>query len=151
VTGRAPAEPTELRIERRFEASPDEVFEQWTDPPSMAKWLSPTGVAEVVADVRVGGRFSVTMIGDGKRLEHRGEYLRIEPSRVLSFTWISPYTGAGPSVVTVELMPDGAGTRLVLTHEWLPAEHVDPHAGGWGSILDNLAAVLRSISDGPGP
>jgi uncharacterized protein YndB with AHSA1/START domain len=132
-----------VRIERRLPASPEIVFARWTDPASMA-WLSPTGEAEVVADVRVGGRFTVVMLGEGTRLQHTGEYLAIEPPSRLSFTWASPYTGNEPSVVTVELAPSGAGTVLRLTHERLPADQVEPHGLGWASIIDHLAAVLAA-------
>jgi uncharacterized protein YndB with AHSA1/START domain len=67
---------------------------------------------------------------------------------LIDFTWASPYTGDQPSVVTVELAPSGEGTRLRLVHERLPADQVGPHAGGWGSILDNLVAALAADRDG---
>jgi uncharacterized protein YndB with AHSA1/START domain len=118
----------------------------------MARWLSPTGQAEVRADVRVGGRFKVVMLGEGRRLEHTGEYLAIEPPSRLRFTWASPYTGEQPSIVTVQFAPGRGGTRLRLLHERLPADQVGPHAGGWASIIDNLIAVLAADRDGgPAP
>lgn len=131
-----------VRIERHLPAPPESVFGRWTDPALMARWLSPTGEAEVETDVRVGGRFIVVMLGEGMRLQHTGEYLAIEPPRKLSFTWISPYTGNEPSVVTVELSPSGSGTLLLLTHERLPNDQVEPHKQGWASILDHLTATL---------
>ncbi|HEY2958331.1 MAG TPA: SRPBCC domain-containing protein [Actinomycetota bacterium] len=142
-----PAVRPVVRVERQLPAPPDVVFARWTDPASMARWLSPTGEAEVLADVRVGGRFTVVMLGEGVRLEHTGEYLAVEPPSRLRFTWASPYTGERPSVVTVELAPSWGGTRLRLVHERLPADQVGPHAGGWGSILDNLAAALAADRD----
>jgi uncharacterized protein YndB with AHSA1/START domain len=76
------------------------------------------------------------------RIEHTGEYLAVEPPRLLSFTWASPYTGPRAGVVTVTLTPRGGATLLVLTHEHLPEDAVDSHRGGWGAILDRLDAVL---------
>jgi uncharacterized protein YndB with AHSA1/START domain len=137
-----------VRIVRELPAPPATVFARWTDPASMARWLSPTGEAEVQADVRVGGRFTVVMLGEGMRLQHTGEYLAVEPPLRLSFTWVSPYTGDKPSVVTVELAPSRGGTRLVLTHERLPKDQVVPHEGGWVSILDHLAAALAADREG---
>jgi uncharacterized protein YndB with AHSA1/START domain len=136
-----------VRIERQLPAPPAVVFARWTDPASMARWLSPTGEAEVRADVRVGGRFTVVMLGEGMRLEHTGEYLAVEPPSRLRFTWASPYTGEQPSVVTVELAPSRGGTRLRLVHERLPADQVAPHAGGWASIINNLVAALAADRD----
>ena len=131
-----------LRIERVFPATADRVFRAWTDPVMAARWLSPVGHAEVVADVRPGGTFSIVMVGDGRRIEHTGEYLDVEPPRLLRFTWRSPYTGPEPSVVTVELFAVPEGVRLVLTHSSLPDEAVASHEGGWGSMLERLSSVL---------
>jgi uncharacterized protein YndB with AHSA1/START domain len=105
----------------------------------------------VEVDVRVGGRFAVVMVGDGIRLRHTGEYLTIDPPNRLSFTWISPYTGDRPSVVTVELERSDDGTLIVLTHERLPAAQVDPHGRGWSSILEQLAAALALDRAGKDP
>jgi uncharacterized protein YndB with AHSA1/START domain len=135
-------DPPIVRIERDLPAPPRIVFARLTDPSSMARWLSPTGEAEVEADVRVGGRFTVVMLGEATRLRHTGEYLAIEPPSRLSFTWVSPYTGNNPSVVTVELTAIGSGTLLRLIHERLPADQVEPHGRGWATIIDHLAAAL---------
>jgi len=134
-----------LRVERTLPAPPAEVFRWWTTPQLMAGWLSPTGSADVTADVRVGGSFRVTMRGDGARIEHTGEYIEVDPPRRLVFTWTSQYT-AGPSVVTVELESRGDDTRIVLTHEQLPVEHVSSHQDGWGAILGNLSASVQDSS-----
>ncbi|HJU58022.1 MAG TPA: SRPBCC domain-containing protein [Actinomycetota bacterium] len=133
-----------VRIERHLPAPPEIVFGRWTDPSSMARWLSPTGEAEVEADVCVGGRFTVVMLGEGMRLQHTGEYLEIEPPLRLSFTWISPFTGEEPSVVIVELEPSGHGTVLRLTHERLPLDQVEPHRRGWTAIVKHFTAALAS-------
>jgi uncharacterized protein YndB with AHSA1/START domain len=137
-------DPHHLRIERLLPAPVEEVFAAWTNPELMALWLSPVGHAEVQNDLSVAGRFRVLMVGDDMRIEHTGEYLEIQPPHRLAFTWNSPYTGNEPSVVTVELASEADQTRLVLVHERLPKSQVDPHAGGWGTMLDRLTELLRS-------
>ena len=138
-----PQEPAAaVHIERLISASIDEVFAAWTEPALMATWLSPIGHAEVEADVRVGGRFRVTMIGENLRLEHTGEYLVIDPPRRLSFTWFSPYTGGHASRIDVTLATHGPATRLVLSHQRLPDETRASHEGGWAAMLDRLDALL---------
>jgi uncharacterized protein YndB with AHSA1/START domain len=134
---------TGLRIERVLPAPVADVFRAWADPASMAEWISPSGRAEVQADVRVGGSFRIVMLDDGVRIDHEGEYIVVEAPRKLVFTWRSAYTGTTSSVVTVLLTPRGDETALTLTHERLPAEHRDSHQGGWGAILDNLMAALE--------
>jgi uncharacterized protein YndB with AHSA1/START domain len=108
----------------------------------MADWLSPRGHAEAEVDVRIGGSFRIVMVHSDTQIEHTGTYLELDPPRRLVFTWISPYTGPDPSVVTVELQPAGAGTRLVLTHERLPGDVVDGHRNGWAAMLERLAEAL---------
>jgi uncharacterized protein YndB with AHSA1/START domain len=130
-----------LELERVLPARPSDVFAAWTTPQSMARWMSPRGAAEAEVDLRVGGAFRVIMV-EADRLEHTGEYLEVDPPRRLVFTWISPYTGSEPSVVTVQLHPHGNGTRLVLTHEQLPAEVVGGHRDGWGGMLERLEEVV---------
>jgi uncharacterized protein YndB with AHSA1/START domain len=116
----------------------------------MSRWLSPVGHAEAEVEPWVGGRLRVTMIGDDMRIEHTGEFRELVPPSRLVFTWSSPYTGPLPSLVTVELVAATGGTDLTLVHESLPPESVEPHAGGWGGILDRLAAECeRSLRGGP--
>lgn len=131
-----------VRIEQLIGAPPDRVFAAWTDPDLLARWMSPVGHAEAEVEPWIGGRLRVTMVGGDVRIEHRGEYREVLPNRRLVFTWQSPYTGPEPSVVTVELEPDEAGTRLTLIHERLPAEAVESHRGGWGPILDRLVELV---------
>jgi len=135
-----------VELRRLLSAPPERVFAAWTNPAALAAWMSPVGHAEAVADVRVGGRFRVVMIGHDRRIEHVGEYLEVSPPSRLVFTWQSPYSGPEPTRVTVALAPRGAGTELVLTHEHLPPEAVASHAGGWGQMLDRLSALLEAAS-----
>lgn len=131
-----------LRIERVLPAPIQRVFAALTEPASMGSWMSPLGHAEVEADLRVDGRFRLVMIDGNVRIEHTGEYLVVEPPRLLTFTWRSPYTGAEPSLVTVALTERGQETELVLVHQRLPMDQVTPHAGGWSSMIDRLGALL---------
>jgi uncharacterized protein YndB with AHSA1/START domain len=134
--------PRIARLTRILPAPPEEVWDAWTDPSLMARWMTPIGVAEAVVDLRVGGRFTVVMRGEGRVIEHHGEYLALQRPARLVFTWRSPYTGPGSSRVTVALAPDGQGTRLELTHEGLPDDAVESHGGGWRLMLERLAAEL---------
>jgi uncharacterized protein YndB with AHSA1/START domain len=138
----APAPPVVVRLQRRFAAPPERVFSAWLDPALVGRWMSPVGHAEAEFEPWVGGRLRVTMVGDGARIEHTGQFREVDPPRRLVFTWESPYTGSEPSLVTVELRPAGSGTDLLLVHERLPEHVVAAHAGGWGTMLDRLAALI---------
>ena len=84
------------------------------------------------------------MVGDGRRIEHVGEFLEVRPPHRLSFTWRSPYTGGIATRVTVELAAGEGGTDLTIRHELLPADAIESHGTGWGAMLDRLAALAAT-------
>ena len=137
-------DPQAIEIHRRLPAPIDEVFRWWTDPDLLKEWMTPVGTVEADVDLRVGGRLRIVMKGDGRVIEHTGEYLEIDPPRRLVFTWVSPYTGSVPSVITVELNDAGDGlTDLRLVHVQLPDEAARWHRGGWDAMLDRLGTRLH--------
>jgi uncharacterized protein YndB with AHSA1/START domain len=74
--------------------------------------------------------------------------LRIEPERLVEFTWL---TGAGgtkgaETVVTVKLEPQETGTMLTLTHSgFLDEESRDGHKEAWGFVLEHLDHKMMEI------
>jgi uncharacterized protein YndB with AHSA1/START domain len=148
MTGSSDEAQGRVRIETDLPAAIQEVYAAWTEPKAMARWLAPTGCdAEVEADVRVGGRLRVVMRGNRLTIEHTGEYVVVEPPHRLSFTWLSTYTGAEPSVVTVTLTPQGNATHLLLVHERLPADAAESHRGGWGAMLQRLVDEVLTATE----
>jgi uncharacterized protein YndB with AHSA1/START domain len=140
-------DPLRVVLERILPAPPVDVFRAWTDPATLSVFMCPGGVtsATVEVDVRVGGRFRIVMHEGDRSVEHAGEYRVVEPPSRLVFTWRSPVTGPGGSLVTIALSPQAGGTLLVLTHEQLPSEDVaGRHRRGWGSILEKLERRLTS-------
>ncbi|HEY6224972.1 MAG TPA: SRPBCC domain-containing protein [Gemmatimonadales bacterium] len=136
-----------LVVRRTIAAPREQVFAAWLDPASLATWMCPGATRSTAQlDAKVGGAFRVVMAHADEQVEHTGTYLAIEPPARLSFTWISPYTDMLPSVVTVEFHERGGDTEVVLTHERLPARHVDAHKKGWGDILVKLEMALRADS-----
>jgi uncharacterized protein YndB with AHSA1/START domain len=132
-----------VQIRRRVRASTEEVFDLWTKPDWMARWMSPyPGAVDCKAscDLRPGGAFSLVMTSAESNREVTGTYVQIDRPRKLVFTWIGPLTNHVNTLVTVELTPHGDETDLVLTHERLPTSAiVEGHTRGWGHILDHLA------------
>ena len=133
-----------IEIRRRLPAHVDDVFRWWTDPELLREWMTPVGTVDAEVDLRVGGRLRIVMRGDGRVIEHSGEYLEINPPRRLVFTWVSPYTGSVPSVITVELEPAGDdATDLRLVHSRLPDAEARFHQGGWAAMLERLDGCLQ--------
>ena len=135
-----------LVVRRLIPVPRERVFAAWLDPESLARWMCPgdTTRTTVALDPRVGGRFRIVMEHGRGAPEHRGEFLRIEPPALLSFTWISAGTEERTTVVTVEFLEREEGTEVVLTHEGLPPGRVEPHRAGWGDIVRKLGAALTA-------
>lgn len=140
-----------VRITRTIEASPARVFEAWTDPALLHRWLAPHPyeVREATTDVRPGGRYVVSVVDtEGNVHTTSGEYREIVPGRRLVKTW--SYDGPfgrdeTPSIVTVDLREVGPGvTELTLTHERLRDRKATEMVGaGWPLCLDKLAALFE--------
>jgi uncharacterized protein YndB with AHSA1/START domain len=132
-----------VRIRRRVRAGAEQIFDLWTKPDLMVRWMSPyPGAIECKAssDLRPGGAFSLVMSSKESSREVSGTYVEIDRPRKLVFTWFGPLTNNVNTLVTLELIPLGDETDLVLTHErLLTAAIVDGHTKGWGNILDHLA------------
>jgi uncharacterized protein YndB with AHSA1/START domain len=137
-------------IRRRVRAGAEEIFDLWTKPDLMVRWMSPfPGAVDCKAscDLRPGGAYSLVMLSGNSSREVSGTYVEIDRPRRLVFTWTGPLTNNAMTLVTVELTPRGDETDLVLTHERLPTSAiVEGHTKGWGHILDHLADAVSKGS-----
>jgi uncharacterized protein YndB with AHSA1/START domain len=143
-----------FRLERSFSATPEEVFDAWTNPVVLQRWwaAAPTWTSPgCEVDLRVGGRYLLRMHDDeGNDHIVGGEYREIERPHRLVYTWCWQGEG-GPhpghvSLVTVEFRDEGDSTTVVLEHGGLASEQSrEGHGVGWNATLDNLA---RRVFDG---
>jgi len=135
-----------VQVRRRVKAAAEEIFDLWTRPDLMVRWMSPfPGAVECKAscDLRPGGAFSLVMSSAQSRRDVSGTYVQIDRPRKLVFTWTGALTNNVNPLVTVELHPQGDETDLVLTHERLPTQAIhEGHTKGWGNILDHLADAV---------
>ena len=137
-----------VQIRRRVKATAAEIFQLWTQPDMMVRWMSPfPGPVDCQArcDPRPGGTFSLVMSTKDAKREVSGTYLEVDRPHKLVFTWTGPLTNHVNTLVTLELHPRGAETDLILTHERLPnSAIVEGHTRGWGNILDHLAETIAN-------
>jgi uncharacterized protein YndB with AHSA1/START domain len=135
-----------LSLTRILPAGRQEVFDAWTTAASVQQWMCPEAVSIplVELDVRVGGVFRVDMLIDGAVVTHTGVYHAVAPPEKLVFTWTSPNTLRGETLVTVILHALGDDrTELQLTQTLLLTEDTTrQHARGWTQILDHLTTYL---------
>jgi uncharacterized protein YndB with AHSA1/START domain len=140
-----PDGPVTAVVTRVLPAPPEDVYAEWLDPVALADFIAPepSTAGEVECDPRIGGRLRIVMLHRDHVVLITGEYLDLEPPRLLRFTWSSDLGDGFDSVVTVRLEPHGDGeTLMTIEHAQLPAEWGPDHQSGWTSIAAQLAAHL---------
>lgn len=136
-----------LTVSRRFQASPERVFDAWLDPAVVRRWLFTTetsAIARCDIQAEVGGRFEIVDHRDDGDIRHVGEYLEIDRPRRLVFTFAVPQFSPLYDRVTIEIEPDGTGCVLTLTNEMddTNREWLEPAREGWTTMLGSLQREL---------
>jgi uncharacterized protein YndB with AHSA1/START domain len=143
-------------------APPARVFQALTDPNQLPQWWGQPGlyrITEWKGDLRPGGKWSSVGVGaDGTSFRVDGEYLEVDPPRLLVQTWISSYSGSRKTVVRWELEPTavhglhpngprkaGTGTLLKIRHEGFAGapQQAASHAEGWKRVLGWLEGYVE--------
>src|SRR4051795_5221390 len=129
-------------IERAYPNPPARVFSAFADPALKSRWFGGPD-AEHELDFRVGGR--ELSRSDTHTFESR--YHAIIPERRIVFSYDLHLDDAhvSTSLTTIELEPEGGGTRLTFTEQGAFFDGLDDPAGrehGTGGLLDALGAAL---------
>ena len=146
-----PASDQQVLITRIFEASREDVFAAWTDPDQVAAWYGPehfeTPRERIHIDLRVGGRYELTMVQRGSGAEFPIGYEIIElvePELIVLRSDPMPEVGMHePTITRVEFHDHGDKTRMTLSDGPYPAGGGHAEAG-WNSALENLAVLVAS-------
>ncbi len=123
-----------LRFERLLHSSPADVWSALTEPERLGDWLA-------AAEVEPGPGGTITLdFGDGGI-----ERCRItvwDPPHALAYDW--NFVGERPTHVSweLELVDDGAATRVTLEHTLLDAGIAPGYGAGWHAHLDQLEGHL---------
>jgi uncharacterized protein YndB with AHSA1/START domain len=146
------AKPTpniKVSVSRHFDESPERLFDALLDPEMIGKWMFGPALREeevlrIVADARVGGSFSFLVRRQGREIDHIGKYREIDRPRRLVFTWGVAGDSEDESLVVIEIVPQGAGAELTLTHEIDPkwADYASGAESAWAKMLGALGTAL---------
>jgi uncharacterized protein YndB with AHSA1/START domain len=136
----------EVLITRTFDAPREEVFRAWTDPEQVAAWYGPehfdTPRERIRIDLRVGGRYELTMVqrGSGAEFDVGYEIVELAEPELLVLR-SDPIPGMhGTTYTRVELEDLGGRTRMTLTDGPYPESgHAE---AGWSAAFDKLARLL---------
>jgi uncharacterized protein YndB with AHSA1/START domain len=130
-------------IERRYSCTPAQAFSAFSDPDLKRKWFA-ADPDHYELDFRVGGG-EVNSSGSHR---FRSRFHDIVPDQRIVFAydlWFGEAL-ASVSLTTIELAPDGDGTRLTFTEQgaFLDGVEADPseREHGTGKLLDALERFL---------
>lgn len=138
-------------ITRIFEAPREDVFRAWTDPDELAAWYGPGHMdaprERIRIDLRVGGRWELTMVQRGGTAEFSIGYdilELVEPALLVMRSDPMPGRDANePTIVRVEFHDHGAKTRMTLSDGPYPSG--SGHAAvGWNAAFDKLATAAAA-------
>lgn len=131
------SEENVIRVERLLAHAPAVVWRALTEPAQLARWWAEGDVRPVV-----GHRFDLDVGAFGKQA---CEVLAVEPGALLRYRFSTNHLD---TVITWAVVPEGQGTRLILTHEGF---NLDSPMGqqalagmrrGWPGVLGRLAVLL---------
>lgn len=150
-----------IQAEVHIAAPPERVFQALTDPRQLLEWWGQPGMYRCThwsTDVRPGGQWSSKGVSDrdGKPFDVGGEYLEVDPPRVLAYTWIASWTGDLKTVVRWELEPASGGTLVRLRHSGFAQapEQAKNHYEGWQHVIGWMQAFVEkgtTVGDRPSP
>jgi uncharacterized protein YndB with AHSA1/START domain len=138
-----------VRIERTFAAPAREVFDAWTSPEVMRRWLHPAadwGTPEAEVDLRVGGKVRVVMRRpNGTEVEARGEYTLIDRPRRLVMTWTFDDDPSNEQLMELSFSESEGATAVLLINSGISTEERrDGQDWGWHGCLDELERMLAA-------
>jgi len=140
-------------IERTYPASPARVFAAWSEPVAKARWFVGPDAwqkSDHQLDFKVGGRERVSGGPKGGPVHvYEARYQDIVPNEriITSYDMHLDDKRISVSLATVELEPEGAGTRLVYTEQGAFLDGYDDAGSrerGTRDLLDKLDAALRA-------
>ena len=148
--GRAGDGRPTAQVDKLIAASAPDIWAALTTPAALKQFFFD---ADVVTNWRVGS--SIRMKGEfkGKTYEDKGDIGTFDPPRQLSFSHWSAMSGqadtpANYHLVTFDLVPEGAATKVTLSQSNLmggvTASDIERRAEyekNWASVLDGLAKV----------
>jgi uncharacterized protein YndB with AHSA1/START domain len=131
--------PAIIELEHYYAHPLSVVWQALTDPELHARWWAAGNVQAVV-----GHRFELDMGPWGKQ---PCEVIEVKHERLLRYRFAA---GTLDTIVTWQLLPEGSGTRLKLTHEGFNLDSpigrkaLEGMKPGWPKVLMRLKALLES-------
>jgi uncharacterized protein YndB with AHSA1/START domain len=134
-----------LVMTRRFEASPERVYDAWTDPKFASLWLftGPTSKNHTCEmDPRPGGRWTITDTREGVLYAGGGEFIEADRPHKVSLTFAMPQFSHEHDRITVTFEADGDGCIMRFRQEGIAQSAKRPSESGWTPMFQGLAKAI---------
>lgn len=143
-----------LIMETEFDASPERVFKAWTSVEDILQWFGSGdgGPDRASVDLRVDGKWQFVFVDkDGHSDYLSGQYLNIEPNKLLEFSWVHTRVMADgseqitpKSKVTITFEPRENRCFLRLVHTSISTDSARENIiGGWGASLTKMKGLVE--------
>ena len=148
-----------VRVVAEIKATPERVFRALTDPNEVPKWWGQEGVYRIAkweSDLRPSGKWkSYIAQPEGQEMTDPrtpepqtvgGEYIAVDPPRVLEFTWSPSWDNFAVSRVRYEIEPTTTGSKLTVIHSGFEGrtEMASSHSEGWVRVIGWLSDYAAS-------
>ncbi|MEU4689021.1 SRPBCC domain-containing protein [Actinoplanes sp. NPDC023714] len=147
----------EMRMERRLPATPEQVFDAYTDAEKQKVWFSildeEPGIVEIEVDLRVGGKQTAVWGPSPDALFRETQtFLEIDrPHRLVTeSTGVSPDGMTMTTRIEISFEAAGDGTLMTVVQSGFPAPEIRDFfvAEVWAGALARIEAfVLREHAD----
>lgn len=147
---------TEIRMTRTFAAPLNLVFDAWTKPALLKRWLyGPEGwsLTTATVDLRVGGKYRfVTTHKDGRTMGWGGVYREVAaPSRLVATERFDQPWYPGDATNTIDLTERAGRTTMVSTMTYATREARDmvlasPMEQGLRPGFDRMDAMVQELA-----
>ena len=136
-----------LRIERTFAAAAEDVFDAWTSPEVMRRWLHcdpDWGTPEAEVDLRVGGTVRVVMRKpDGTQVGVHGEYRLIDRPHRLVMTWTFDDDPSNEQLIELSFSESEGSTTVLMVNSGISTgKRRDAQDDGWHGCMRELERSL---------
>jgi uncharacterized protein YndB with AHSA1/START domain len=141
------ARPFDCSAEHWYSMSPAKLYEAFTS--GLDRWFAAPGSMLLKPEVDAVFFFETEFKPEGaqelQRHPHYGRFLRLIPNKLVELTWLTGALGTegAETVVTVQITPEGGGTRVHLRHAgFANAASRDRHRDAWPMVLAYLESKL---------
>lgn len=158
IRATADTEKGTVNVVAEIRATPEAVFRALTDPDEIPKWWGADGVYRTErfeSDLRPGGKWKSyiaapegSQMSDPRTPEPQtvgGEYITVDPPRLLEFTWSPSWDGFAVTRVRYEIEPTATGSRLTVIHSGFAGrpEMTTSHGEGWVRVIGWLSGFVQ--------